>query len=202
MTEIKAIFWDFGGVLVRTEDRSKRERWEERLDLKPRELDRIIFGGEMGRKASLGQVNAEQVWEWTRNELSLSEDDGEQLIRDFWWGDDLDVELVGYIRGLRARFQTGLISNAWSELREQLVGYWKIDDAFDDLVISAEVGLAKPDSAIYHLALERLGVSAEGSVFIDDFESNITAAADVGMHAVLFESPDQAISDVNQLIGG
>ena len=156
----------------------------------------------MGRKAALGQASAEQVWEWTRQELGLSEPEGEQLIRDFWWGDDLDLELVGYIRELRAQFQTGLISNAWSELRDQLVNYWQIDDAFDDLVISAEVGLAKPDPAIYHLALERLEVQAEQSVFVDDFESNTSAAAELGMQAVLFGSPDQAIAEVKQLISG
>ncbi|MCH7567663.1 MAG: tetratricopeptide repeat protein, partial [Nitrospirae bacterium] len=141
---IEAVFWDLGGVIVRTEDRTKRERWEQRLGMEPRQLDRFIFGGEMGHQAALGEIHAEEVWEWARQELGLSRDEGSQLTRDFWQGDDLDQELVGYIRGLRAQFQTGLISNAWLELRELLVRHWRIDDAFNDLVISAEVGLAKP----------------------------------------------------------
>jgi len=201
MPEIEAVFWDLGGVIVRTEDRTKRERWEQRLGMEPRQLDRLIFGGEMGRKAALGKVSADEVWEWVRQELDLSQNEGQQLTRDFWQGDDLDLELVGYIRGLRARFQTGLISNAWLELREQLEDHWRIDDAFDDLVISAEVGLAKPDPAIYSLALNRLNVSADRSVFVDDFENNIATAAEIGIHAVQFISPIQAIADVNRLIG-
>ena len=168
----------------------------------PRQLDRLIFGGEAGRKAALGEFSVEQVWEWVRQELDLSQDEGHQLARDFWQGDDLDSELVAYIRGLRAQFQTGLISNAWLELREMLESHWQIDDAFDDLVISAEVGLAKPDPAIYRLALERLNVKADRTVFVDDFRENIAAAADIGMHAVHFTSPNQAITDVNQLISG
>jgi epoxide hydrolase-like predicted phosphatase len=199
MSEIEAVFWDLGGVIVRTEDRTKRERWEQRLGMEPRQLDRLIFGGEMGRKAALGEANAELVWEWVRQELDLSPEQREQLIRDFWQGDDLDLELVGYIRGLRAKFLTGLISNAWLELREQLVQHWRIDDAFDDLVISAEVGIAKPDSAIYQLALERLEVRPERAIFVDDFDNNIAAASDLGMQAVLFRSRDQVMAEVDQL---
>lgn len=201
MSEIKVVFWDLGGVLVRTEDRTKREQWEQRLGMEPRQLDRLIFGGEMGRKAALGKASVEEVWESVRQELDLSLDEREQLARDFWQGDDLDEELVAFIRRLRARFQTGLISNAWLELRELLEGHWQIDDAFDDLVISAEVGLMKPDPAIYKLALERLNVEADQAVFVDDFTQNIAAAADVGMHAVHFTDPKQAVMNVNQLIG-
>ena len=201
MSEMEVVFWDLGGVLVRTEDRSKREAWEARLGMEPGHLDRMIFGGDLGKKASLGQADADDVWEWVRVELDLSHEEGDQLIRDFWQGDDLDLELVGYIRGLRAQFQTGLISNAWPELREQLVDVWQIDDAFDDLVISAEVGLAKPDPAIYQLALDRMGVQAEQSVFVDDFESNIAAASEMGMRAVLFSNSGQATAEVDNLIG-
>ncbi len=202
MSEIKVVFWDLGGVIVRTEDRSKRERWEHRLGMEPRQLDRLIFGGDAGRKAALGELSMDEVWEWVRQELDLSQDDVQQLARDFWQGDDLDTELVAFIRGLRAQFLTGLISNAWLELREMLESHWHIDDAFDDLVISAEVGFVKPDPAIYNLALDRLNVEADHAVFVDDFTQNISAATELGMHAVHFTNPNQAMADVNQIIGG
>ena len=201
MSKINAVFWDLGGVLVRTEDRSKREQWEHRLGMEPRELERLIFGGDAGRKAALGEISVEQAWEWVHQELNLSQDEKQQLARDFWQGDDLDLKLVAFVRGLRAQFLTGLISNAWLELREMLEGHWHIDDAFDDLVISAEVGLVKPDPAIYKLALERLNVEADRAVFVDDFTKNIAAAKDIGIHAVHFTNPNQAITDVNHLIG-
>jgi putative hydrolase of the HAD superfamily len=169
--------------------------------MEPRQLERLIFGGDAGRKAALGEISVEQVWESVRQELDLGQDEKQQLARDFWQGDDLDLELVAFIRGLRAQFLTGLISNAWLELRELLESHWHIDDAFDDLVISAEVGLAKPDPAIYRLALERLEVEADRAVFVDDFKHNIVAAVDIGMHTVHFTDPNQAIADVNQLIG-
>jgi epoxide hydrolase-like predicted phosphatase len=200
MSEIKVVFWDLGGVIVRTEDRSKRERWEHRLGMEPRQLDHLIFSGDAGRKAALGELSVDDVWEWVRQELDLNQDEAQQLARDFWQGDDLDTELVTFIRGLRAQFQTGLISNAWLELRDMLENHWHIDDAFDDLVISAEVGLVKPDPAIYKLALERLDVEADHAVFVDDFTQNIASATDIGMHAIHFTDPIQAVMDVNQLI--
>lgn len=197
---IQAIFWDLGGVIVRTEDRSKRESWEKRFDMQPRELDRLIFAGEMGRRAALGQASADEVWDWTRDQLALDVEEGRQLQEDFWQGDDVDLSLVGYIRGLKSTYQTGLISNAWLELRELIEDHWQIDDAFDDLVISAEVGLAKPDPRIYELALERLHVPADRAVFVDDFEANAAAAAALGMHAIRFKDPVQARAELDRLL--
>ena len=64
----------------------------------------------------------------------------------------------GFLRSLRGTYKTGLISNAWSDLREYLVRE-KIIDAFDQIIISAEVGVAKPEAKIFHIALEQAGVS-------------------------------------------
>jgi putative hydrolase of the HAD superfamily len=57
---------------------------------------------------------------------------------------------------------------------------------FDDVISSADVGLAKPDHAIYRLAAERLGLPVEECLFIDDTERNVVAAREVGMAAIHF----------------
>jgi HAD superfamily hydrolase (TIGR01509 family) len=61
-----------------------------------------------------------------------------------------------------------------------------IADLFDDVVVSADVGMAKPDTQIYALAAHRLGLPASECVFIDDLTANVDAARDAGMHAVHF----------------
>ena len=200
MSHIQAVFWDLGGVIIRTEDRSSRAAWEARLSLPPRELDQIVFAGEMGRKAALGLAGAEDVWTWVAERLGLDSDQRESLRRDFWRGEDLDLELVGYIRGLRANYRTGLISNAWPEIRQEIESTWRIADAFDDLIISAEVGLAKPDPRIYQLALKGLAVEASQSIFVDDFLENLEAAAALGMHPVQFVNRSQAQQEVESLL--
>jgi putative hydrolase of the HAD superfamily len=194
------VFWDLGGVLIRTEDRSRRVVWEQRLGLAPRELDQIVFAGEMGRLAAVGKAGTEDVWTWVGQRLALDPAQLSELRRDFWRGEDLDHELVDYIRGLKASFRTGMISNAWPEIRQQIEGEWQIADAFDQLIISAEVGLAKPDPRIYRLALERLEVEAGEALFVDDFLENLEAAAALGIHPVHFVDRRQARAEVGELL--
>lgn len=204
MTEkkiIKAVFWDIGGVIVRTNDWSGRIRWEKRLGLQNHEFERIVFRGEIGKRASIGQANADDVWTWVLDHFGLPESELPTLQHDFSAGDEVDEELVEFIRGLQPTYRTGVISNAWPEGRDWLENKWRIADAFDHIVISAEVGLIKPDPRIFHLALDGLGVTPKESVFIDDFEENVKAASGIGMHAVLFEDPTQTITELRELLG-
>jgi putative hydrolase of the HAD superfamily len=105
-----------------------------------------------------------------------------------------------FVRGLRPRYRTGLLSNAFHSLRPALTDRFPIADAFDAIVISAEEGLVKPDRRIYEAALLRLGVAAQEAVFVDDFEENCEGARAVGMHAVRFESAIQARQAVESLL--
>jgi putative hydrolase of the HAD superfamily len=101
------------------------------------------------------------------------------------------IELVRELRGGGVR--TALLTNnvrEWEPLwRSKLP---EIDELFDVVVDSAFVGVRKPDPAIYELTLERLGVSANECVFVDDLQPNCETARALGMLAVRFESPGQA----------
>jgi putative hydrolase of the HAD superfamily len=189
-----------GGVIVRTEDWSYRKRWELRTQRSPLELTELVFDGEMGSQAQIGLANEEQVWEWVNQELGLSPTEGEEFRRDFFAGDRVDQDLVNYIRGLRKTMKTGLLSNAFKEIRTWLEKKWQIADAFDQLLISAEVGTAKPDEQIYHLALENLGVTPEQTIFIDDALVNIQAAQEIGILGIHFISPDSTIHQIEALL--
>ena len=88
-------------------------------------------------------------------------------------------------RSLRARYKLSVLSNADVSLRARL----EADDLpalFDDIVVSAEVGLAKPEAAVFHLAVARLGLTPAECVFVDDWDKNVEAAREVGMQAVLY----------------
>ena len=65
-----------------------------------------------------------------------------------------------------------------------------LETRFDAVVISCEVGLAKPDPRIFRLCLERLGLSAGAALFVDDRADNVQAAAGVGLRTLRFEGPD------------
>ena len=197
---IKAVYWDIGGVIVRTHDWSGRNRWENQIGLQSHELERIVFSGAMGKRASVGQASADDVWTWVLDHLGLSESDRHSLKHDFFDGDKVDEELVAFIRSLRPTYLTGVISNAWPETRRWLENEWRIADAFDQIVISAEVGVAKPDPGIFHLALDGLEVTPKESVFIDDFDANVKAAREIGIYSILFRDPEQTIEELRKLL--
>ena len=194
---IKAIIWDLGGVLVRTEDWTPREKLATEFGLTRVELEKKMFDSEGGKQGMLGLTSGDEHWQKLGDSFGL---DREILVERFFEGDRLDDKLISAIRFLKNHFKIGLLSNAFSNLRPLLEDDWKIIDVFDEVIISAEVGLVKPDPAIYQLAMKGLDIQAEEAIFVDDFSHNIEAAKQLGIHGVQFESREQAIGDVRRLL--
>lgn len=188
---IYAVIWDLGGVLVRTEDWQPRARLASRLNLSVDRLSDLFFGPPYDMRAQLGEISYEEHLDELAAALGLPAADMARLNADFFAGDRIDYPLVDYIRSLKRAYTTVLLSNALSNLRELVSEDWAIDDAFHQLVISAEIGIVKPDPAIFHYTLEQIGFEPYETVFIDDMPENIDAARRAGMHAIHFERADQ-----------
>lgn len=197
---IRAVIWDIGGVLVRTEDREPRRLLAERLGMSRDELVHLVFDSEMGQKAQSGQESARALWEHVCQSVGWPVEQIQALESEFFAGDRLDTELVDYIRSLRPRYRTGIISNALDDVRQAIEERWQMADAFDHIVISAEVKMVKPHPRIFQAALQGLGVQAHEAVFIDDFPQNITGAQQAGLHAIQFLNPVQARRDLEALL--
>jgi len=193
---IQAVFFDVGGVLVRMEHHDKRHEWEARLDLPREYVTRLVFDSKVAARALLGEVPEAAVWQHVADTLGLSQSQLDQFHADFWHGDLFDAELAQLIQELRPRYKVGLISNAWSGARAEFDSKFNLCSYVDDAVYSAEVKLAKPDPRIYQLALERLGVQAHTSVFVDDMLENVQAAESLGMQGVQFKNTAQAIGEI------
>jgi epoxide hydrolase-like predicted phosphatase len=126
-----------------------------------------------------------------------------ELQRDFWSGWQLDTVLVEFLRDLRPRYKTAILSNAWPGTRGLLTDLLKPNQFVDEMIISAEEGVAKPDQRIYQIAIERLEVQPEEAIFVDDLAENVQAARAYGMQSIQFRSTRQAIAEVkNILMGG
>lgn len=197
---VKAVIFDLGGVLVRTDDREPRRRLAESLELSYAGIDGVVFSGESHRKAQVGTIGADEHWRNVLASLGLGPEDRRDFEARFWGGDRLDVALVDFIREMRLRTTTALLSNYWDNLRTLLTDVWRIEDAFDRVFISAELGLAKPGAEIYQHVVNALGVAPEEAVFVDDFPENVAGANDVGLQGILFHSRQQVIADVNALM--
>jgi epoxide hydrolase-like predicted phosphatase len=199
---IKAVIFDLGGVLLRTDDFTPREQLAKRLNMDRHELEEFIFGGDSGDKAQRGEIRIEQHFANLCYQIGYTPLQFQQLVGEFFSRDRLDEELVDYVRRLHKQYKTALLSNAWDDLRKRIAEMWHFEDAFDLLVISAEVGVAKPDPKIFRLALDQLGVQASESIFVDDFQRNVDAARGVGMNAIRFENPRQVREELGRMLNG
>jgi epoxide hydrolase-like predicted phosphatase len=200
MNVIQSIIWDVGGVLVRTSDPTPRTQLAEQLGMSRLEVENLVFGLTKNNPGQLGQITFQQHLADTVKQLHLDDDETESFLKAFFAGDEVNSELVDYIRQLKTKYQTSALSNAFSNMRYMMEDVWKIADAFDHLVISAEVGLMKPDPAIYQLAVEKTGLSPQASVFIDDTLENIQAANENGLHAIRFFSNEQIMEDLSGVL--
>ena len=196
---IRGIFFDFGGVLVRTEDKIPRARLAESLGLSVREIEQIVFEGDSAVQATIGAIPEAQHWQDVTARLGLPESELPRLRQEFFGGDDWDRELFDFLHALRRTHKVGLISNAWTGLRKVIANHG-FTESFDVMIISAEVGVAKPDARIYRLALEKLGVAPQEAVFVDDVGANVDSARAVGMQAIQFTRPQLVLDELKALL--
>ena len=115
---IKAVFFDLGGVIVRTEFQAPRQQLADRLGIDYDDLSRLIFDSESSVRASTGELSSEEHWISVIQRLKRPDSERQTIRDEFFAGDIVDRTLVEYIRSLRGKYKTGLISNAWSDLRD------------------------------------------------------------------------------------
>jgi putative hydrolase of the HAD superfamily len=105
-------------------------------------------------------------------------------------------DMIGYMRELRERgYRLAICTNNVREWEQRWRAMLPVDEIFDIVVDSAFVGARKPEPRIYELTLEALGVDAGAALLIDDIEVNCAGAQALGIHAVWFQSSEQAIAD-------
>jgi len=196
---IKAILIDFGGVLVRTKDQGSRRYWETHLNLAQGELSRLVFESDVAKQATIGLVPEKAIWEYVAKVQKLDYLQIKELELDFWKNDELDYKLRDYLISLRPTYKTGILSNAWLNARQLFSEKYHLDIVVDEMIISAEIGLAKPHSQIYKFAANKLGVKPEETIFIDDMPENVAGADRIGMVGIQFQNTFRLIETIDQI---
>jgi putative hydrolase of the HAD superfamily len=118
-------------------------------------------------------------------------------------GGGLREELVDYVSTIReADLVTGIITNNVLEFREHWRGMLPVGELFDFVVDSSEVGMRKPNPAIFEKALEIGGLAPEHVIFLDDFGGNIVAAEALNMRSILVDGDGaKTIADLDAVLG-
>ena len=184
-TSPRAVVFDFGGVL-----------WDMRWDV-ARELDRVhglprssVFQTLYRSPAWAGiecGIGDPAAWaDGAHRELERRAGRPLPRLHEEWRKAQAPIDLnVAVVRALRPAYRCSVLSNADLSLRGRLERELGLHDLFDDIVVSAEVGMAKPRPEVFRLAAERLRLPPEACVFVDDWDKNVEAARGVGMQAVL-----------------
>jgi epoxide hydrolase-like predicted phosphatase len=149
------------------------------------------------RQLETGRIEEEQFERRFAERLGL--EDATDLIESMFRGMKPCEPMVAAVRAARAGgVHTGLVSNSWSTSHYDRA---MLAELFDATVISAEVGLHKPQPEIYLLASQRVGVEPQGCVFVDDLRENCAGAEAVSMTAILHRDVSATVTQLEQLLG-
>ena len=202
-TAIRAVIFDFGGVIIPGEGGPDGPfaQLERRFALPDGFLFRALYLENEGwRRLRVGEGSER---EWSAGCLALLRGEvGETRATELFaamqslrpQGDALanrkpvfNEGMLDLMARLRTRCTVSLLSNAAPGLEAELRDHYRIHNLFHDVINSATVRLAKPDPRIYHLAAARLALPPEACFFTDDLAHNIEAARGVGFTGHLFE---------------
>lgn len=197
---IKAVIFDMGGVLLRTIDPVPRELMAQRFGTTRKELEQFVFLSPTSLRSEIGEISEIQHWQAVLKHFGQENLDALSAYEEFFSGDAIDKELLSYATSLKVDFQLGLLSNAWMHARQHINKNYTFMDIFDIAIFSAEIGLRKPDPRIFHLILDRLGVSANEAVFIDDFQENVESAINLGFAGIQFFDTNEVIEQLRTLL--
>lgn len=185
---VKVLFTDLDGVL-RFWDMEATARTEAVSGLPKNAFWKTAFAPDLVGAAVTGKMTDA---EWR--------EEGERRLREQYPDADVDTvvrawedaagfvnnDVLEIVRTCRRRVPVGLITNATLGLAADLERL-QLTDEFDYIFNTSELGVAKPDPAVFRKALETVGVEPEQSFFVDDHPDNVAAAIDLGMHGHVYK---------------
>ena len=185
---IKAIIIDFYGVIW-SDPYTSWIRNHQGFDRNTEFID-------ASAKFDKGQISVAQFHELLSK---ISGRDIGSITEDYSSGSTIDRGVIELIAKLHTSYRVALLSNAPSDVIRGILKGNDLEKYFDQLIISSEVGLAKPAKAIFELTLEKLNIEASQALFIDDSQYYIEGAEKVGIKCIQFISTTQLTNDLKDL---
>lgn len=197
---IRIVVFDIGGVLEINEDMNLARRWADRFGLSHAELGARL--DDVWAQGAIGTITEQLVHEAVMDRLGIGETEVEAMMAEMWaeYVGVGNTELIDYAGMLRSRCRTGILSNSFVGAREREQAKYGFEELVEDIVYSHEVGLAKPDRAIYELTCARFDVEPEEMVFVDNMPENVAGAREFGIRAVLHETNAATIAVIEQAL--
>ena len=124
----------------------------------------------------------------------------DQVRRELESDHEFNQPLVDYVRTLKDRYKLALLSNASSDYLRNELAQRGIEKYFDEIVISSELGLIKPEPAIFEHIMEKLGVEPQQCIFTDDNPKHVEAAEKLGIQGVVFTSVTELKQQIEAIV--
>jgi len=194
---IRAVIVDLMDVLLLDEG-PERSQWEVGNGVAEGALMRAMFRLPLFRDAILGHVSEADLWRNVARTLGKNPETWHELAEVFYSAFRLNADLVAFLRTLRPRYKTAILSNTPSGMRTLITERFHLDQAVDTIIISAEEHIRKPEPAIFQLAADRLGVPLQEILFVDDEARYVEAARKLGMKIVQFRETGQALAEMRR----
>ena len=188
---IKAVIFDFGGVLLKYKSMPKYEYLGKIVGITKEKAKEKVH--EIITPFQKGKVSSKEFWEMLEEKLGKLPED----LYEKWWFIGLDAcfdeEVIKIARTLKEKgYKLALLTNTiqpYYKFHAKSKDYEVVD--FDVKVISCVDGVRKPEKEAYLLTLERLGVKPYEAVYVDDIKDYVEAAGKLGIHTILFENSKQ-----------
>lgn len=189
---MRAIIFDCFGVLITDVLKSIRDELYERDQNAALEVDQLV------RAANLGVISPRESNQKVAAILGVPYEDYRARIDG---GEVRNTKLLDYILELRKTYKTAMLSNISSHSLDKRFTKDELATYFDEVIVSGDVGFAKPSPEIYDIAAKRLGVEPEECVFIDDRELFVSAATSVGLVGIVYTDFVQLRKELVSLLG-
>lgn len=198
---ITAVLFDFAGVLTSSPWGALTEAGGGNLELLIGPYDED--GDHPWHRVERGEL---AITEWMVAVTELGKEQGIEVdftpLRALLGDMTVQEPIVDRVRTLRDEgYRLGLITNNVREGSAAWRALVPVDELFEVVIDSSEVGMRKPNPAIFHHTLELLGgVPAHEAVFLDDTASNVVGAQRAGLHAILVDDPAAAVEELDALL--
>lgn len=197
MPKIDTVFFDWGGVVANDPGDDFLGQLLKNVGATDEQVT-AIFETYM-KRFMRGQITEQEYWQEIKLNFGLSIPDSisDEFMK--WSGLTANQDILDLISGLRRDdgLKVAILSNVIEPTYNVLkkAGYY---DLFDETIASCKVGFAKPEQEIYQISLDKLGTTADKSLFIDDKQGNLDPASQMGFSVILAENPEQIIRDIKK----
>jgi epoxide hydrolase-like predicted phosphatase len=189
-SSFRALIFDWGGVFIAPRRIAPSTRQlEESLNIPEGTLSKLLYNNDYWTKAQLGKITDEEFWRLSLRQFDIVDSKGISKFKEKLFSGErvqLRLGMINLVKQLKRHYVLALLTNADDVFRPLLQTKFHVDQLFNHIIISAEVGIAKPDIEIFRQTCKIVNALPPECIFIDDSPANVQSAKSIGMYSIQY----------------